>query len=557
MKMLGIAVLNMREKLDTMVDNDSDVSVRKQPDATGERTGRNWSALRYLNLYRSVVAVALYSTNFLGAHLRPFGQIDPQYFLFSSIAYVGFSVMAVFAAAWRWPRFKIQIHSQLVIEIVLIAVMIATSGGVQSGLAWLMMVSLVFNVLVMRARMVMFYAALATASVLITQVFDIWFGAETMSSFGQAGMFGMAFFMISGGAYVLVERARRSEALAVLRSVDVQNLAQINQLVIDDMQDGVIVLDSEGRIRQSNRHAHNLLADCDKAEDRTLAQYFPALGQYLEQWRLNHEIQFPTVILGERNEHFQPRFIAVGQARIFGAVLLLKDMSRVYEEARQIKLAALGQLTANIAHEIRNPLAAISHAAELLSEDAFQGQGRLLQIVLNNSQRINHLIQDVMVLNRRDRIKLERIELFQFMHDFINDFVMVSRIQSHCITWECPPEAVLCFDLEHLRQVLTNLCANAVKYGQGISGSVRIWVADMRDGVAIHCADDGKGVSAEHLPRLFEPFFTTDTAAGTGLGLYISRELCLANGASLEYVSGSAGGNFRILSLERACRGQQ
>jgi two-component system sensor histidine kinase PilS (NtrC family) len=540
-----------------MVDNDADVHARNGLGAISERARRNWSALRYLNLYRSVVAVVLCSTNFLGMHLRPFGEIEPQYFLFSSIAYLGFSVTAVFAAGWRWPQFNIQIHSQLVIEIVLIAVMIATSGGVQSGLAWLMMVSLVFSVLVMRVRMVLFYAALATAGVLIAQVFAIWLGTGTASSFGQAGMFGMAFFMISGGAYVLIERARRSEALAVLRAVDVQNLAQINQLVIDDMQDGVIVLDSEGRIRQSNRHAHNLLVDCDQTDDKTLAHCFPVLGQYLEQWRLDRNIQFPTVVLGEGNEHFQPRFIAVGQARVFGAVLLLKDMSRVYEEARQIKLAALGQLTANIAHEIRNPLAAISHAAELLSEDALLGQERLLQIVLNNSQRINHLIHDVMALNRRDHIKVERIELFQFLRGFINDFVMFSRIPGHCMTWDCPPEAVLCFDLEHLRQVLTNLCTNAVKYGRGISGSIRIRVTVVRDGVTIHCMDDGKGVATEHLPRLFEPFFTTDTAAGTGLGLYISRELCLANGASLEYVPGSPGGDFRIFSREGACRGQQ
>ena len=510
---------------------------------------RNWKTLQYWNLYRFIVALGLLLSNLLEARWRPFGHLHPDSFLLASATYISLSIPIMIMANRHRPRFEMQVTLQVLVDILALGWMMAASGGVRSGLGLLMIVVLAISALVTPGRMVMFYAALATTTTLIAQVFSILRGQEDVPGISQAGLMGLAFFVTALVAYVLAERSRKSETLAARSASDLYSLAQINQLVIDDMQDGIIVLDGEGRIRQANRQACRVLGNCQDGE-QNLAQRLPVLGEYLQQWRQNPLVGFPVLSLGDRGEQFQPVFIAVSNKRVMGAVLLLKDMSRVYAAAQQIKLAALGRLTANIAHEIRNPLAAISHATELLREAPDMGRDRLLQIVLQNIARINHLIQDVMALNRRDRMQRERILLYPFLIELLEDFRATQELPAEEILLEGAAEVSLVFDREHLRQVLTNLMLNAIRYGQHLPASVRVHIEANERTVAIHVLDDGKGISAEDLSRLFEPFFTTD-AAGTGLGLYISRELCEANGASLVYLPDKYGAHFRI-SQERS-----
>jgi len=229
-------------------------------------------------------------------------------------------------------------------------------------------------------------------------------------------------------------------------------------------------------------------------------------------------------------------------------VIFLEDMQRVRAEAQQIKLAALGRLTVNIAHEVRNPLSAISYATELLQEE--QGdpkQHRLLQIVLDNTQRINQIVQDVMQLNRRDRAHSEVFKTGVMLRAFVEEFDLAERIEPGVMVLAGIPGVVVSFDRGHLRQVLWNLCRNALRYGRKLPGSVMLTM-NVDDGrVVLDVQDDGPGISVEHQGKLFEPFFTT-AAEGTGLGLYIAKELCEANGARLEYqsVDGREGACFRI-----------
>lgn len=472
---------------------------------------------------------------------------------------MGLVALTVVTISLRRPRFEIQLNFQIVGDIVMIVLMMAASGGVRSGLGLLLIVSLASSGLVVEGRMVMFYAALATFSVLFTQMMVMWGNSQAISDFGQAGLLGLVFFATAGVAHVLANRNRVSEALAAARAVDLENMAQINQLVIDDMQDGVVVLDGDGKIRQANQQAQHLLsrsglsyAGMGMALHRTI----PLLSDYLRQWRKNPQAEFPPISLGTHGEQYLPRFIAVTNRRVMGAVLVLEDMTRMNEQAQQIKLAALGRLTANIAHEIRNPLAAISHAAEILNEDHQHGQQRLLDIIINNSERINRLITDVMSLNRRDRMLSERIILAACLHDFAEEFCHSQGIAASVVEVRIITDAAICFDRDHLQQVLTNLCVNALRHSRRQTGSVKILVEQIKNMIIIHIVDDGRGVGSEHLPRLFEPFFTTEHS-GTGLGLYISKELCNANGASLEYVPAARGGHFKITSMETECQNVQ
>jgi two-component system sensor histidine kinase PilS (NtrC family) len=240
--------------------------------------------------------------------------------------------------------------------------------------------------------------------------------------------------------------------------------------------------------------------------------------------------------------------VPVGRHGAVGAVLFLEDLSRVQAQARQMKLAALGRLTANIAHEIRNPLSAISHATELLQEEGGLNEtaNRLLNIIHDNAQRLDRMVQDVLKLNRRDRALTEQIVLADFLRTFAHQFCSIERIDPRVLAFEgC--EAVVSFDRSHLNQVMWNLCRNALRHCRGQPGSIcmRVDRGAKPDRVRLSVVDDGPGIAPQHRPHLFEPFFTT-VATGTGLGLYIAREVCEANAASLEYVETSVGAHFCI-----------
>jgi two-component system sensor histidine kinase PilS (NtrC family) len=232
------------------------------------------------------------------------------------------------------------------------------------------------------------------------------------------------------------------------------------------------------------------------------------------------------------------------------SVLFLEDTTRSREQAQQLKLAALGRLTANIAHEIRNPLAAISHAAELLGEEKrSDDRVRLTRIIRDNTLRLERLVSDVLQLNRRDRVSGERIVLLPWLLAFVEEFVANEGVPAERFVVESARDSAIRFDREHLRQVLWNLLRNALRYAKREPRSVRLAVGGYADRVELSIIDNGPGVPASNQGQLFEPFFTTDSK-GTGLGLYLARELCAANGATLEYVGGKAGAHFRILAPE-------
>jgi len=243
------------------------------------------------------------------------------------------------------------------------------------------------------------------------------------------------------------------------------------------------------------------------------------------------------------NQLVRVRFLPVEREGFWGAVVVLEDMQRAQEQAQQVKLAALGRLTANIAHEVRNPLSSISYATELLKEGGHDpAKERLLQIILDNTRRLNRIVQDVMQINRRDRLQAEEMDLVARLPEFIDNLCRVENVRRDIFALELPEQCTVYFDPGHFEQVLWNLCRNGLRYSRKLQGSVTIRVRFAEDGRAqLEVADDGVGIEAESVQKLFEPFYTTD-AGGTGLGLYIARELCEANGAKIDYRRAEQGG---------------
>jgi two-component system sensor histidine kinase PilS (NtrC family) len=412
----------------------------------------------------------------------------------------------------------------------------------------MLLVTLAGAGLVSQGRLALFYAAVATVAVLGEESLRFLRNASEAVDFFQAGLFCAGSFTVAISARALARRVIANEELAKKRGEALENQIIISQHVIEEMQDGVLVLDSEGRIKQYNPRVEQLLGLGNPAE-RRLSTYSTELALGFRNWRRYGGSEPVLVRAPASGIHLRARFIAAGNSE--GDVLiLLEDLGRLQKQAKQLKLAALGRLTASIAHEIRNPLSAIRHAGELLREEsASPTSDRLLRIVLDNAQRVERIVSDVLELGRRDRVHRELIDLAKLLPLFVEEFVLKEGVPASVVQIEIPDHAMIVFDRSHLHQVLWNLVSNAWRYSEQGTGSIRLCVQDgKRDSehrVDIHVIDDGDGVDEAHREQIFEPFFTTH-ARGTGLGLYIARELCEANGAYLELLSSQAGADFCI-----------
>jgi two-component system sensor histidine kinase PilS (NtrC family) len=239
----------------------------------------------------------------------------------------------------------------------------------------------------------------------------------------------------------------------------------------------------------------------------------------------------------------------VGRSRSDSVVIFLTDIRRARAEVRQMKLAAMGHLSANIAHEIRNPLGAISHAGELLQEEAALGDDaqRLLRIIHDNTRRLERIVQDVLKVDRRDTAHREVFSVCDYLNTFVAQFCEIEKIPRSLFVIDRYAEPLVDFDRSHLTQVMWNLSRNALRHCRRGPASIRIAVnaSAAANTVKLDVMDDGPGIPAAARSQLFEPFFTT-AAGGTGLGLYIAREVCAANDATLEFTETPRGAQFTI-----------
>jgi two-component system sensor histidine kinase PilS (NtrC family) len=265
-------------------------------------------------------------------------------------------------------------------------------------------------------------------------------------------------------------------------------------------------------------------------------------------WRQSRINRDEVLNLPQTHCEVRVRFLPVQREGFGGAVVILEDMQRAQAQAQQVKLAALGRLTANIAHEVRNPLSSISYAAELLQEgEQVEGQARLFNIILDNAFRLNSIVLDVLQLNRRDRVQKVAFNLAELLPDFIENLQHTENFSAGIFEIDVAPACVVHFDRGHFDQILWNLCRNALRYCQRQPGSIRLQMNCADEGrTVLEVCNDGATIPIDLVQRLFEPFFTT-SVGGTGLGLFIARELCEANGAKLEYRSREGKTCFRIV----------
>lgn len=513
-----------------------------------------WRSLKYFSYYRLVVAGVFLGAIVLSDGALNIGAQDPQLFFWISVAYLFAAIInLVVLAQWR-HAFNLQLTLQVITDIFFLTLLLFASGGAKSGIAMMLLVVLVGAGLVGQGRMVLFYAALATVLLLLEQSYRVLRYHGEIGDFFRTGITSIGFFGSAIAARLLARRVVANEELARKRGIELADQMRINERVIRDMQDGVLVIDAVGRVRQSNPQAAVLLGLAVPPAP-TLAAYSPALAREFLMRRLRGVESEALLHIPQSGRHLRARFLPPGEGG--NALIYLEDIGRLQQEAQQVKLAALGRLTANMAHEIRNPLAAISHAAELLADEPpGNGTERLTRIIGDNTQRLNRLVAEVMELGHRDRVNSEYIPLHGFLHQLLDELALQYPAIPCRVSCDLPEDFTLCFDRGHLYRVLSNLLGNALGYASDAAGSIRIqWErSKFANRVGLHIIDDGPGIAEAERNQIFEPFFTT-RPAGTGLGLYIARELCEANGARLSLLDNAPGAHFCI-TFASTCQDQ-
>lgn len=514
---------------------------------------RAWLGLRLFAGYRLLLGLALWLHVLTDWGPSLLGQSYVGVFQWATLGYLGLGFVAAALAHVKRPHFDRQVVLAVHVDIVAIAVFLYTSGGLSSGLGTLMIISVAVGSLLLGGRLATLFAASATLAIFADEILALLFAQRQATSFTHAGILGTALFTTSILAHFLALRLRESEAIAQRREIDLAKMETVAEHIVHKLKIGVLVLDDDGRIRIINQAARQLLRLREHSYlGRLIEQVSPTLHGVWRQWC--REPSDDTILLPPLNQ-IQLEFLPLSeQPHRNGTVVFLEDTSERQRQLQQMKLASVGRLTANIAHEIRNPLGAISHASQLLGEASTldPADQRLLRIIQNHGQRVNTIINEILQLSAGGSPRRRPVDLRVWLGEFAEELEQSLQLERETLSVQTPSASLpVEVDPNHLHQIVTNLCHNAVHHGTAAGHRPAVWLRAGRQGGTgapfLDVLDRGAGISPEAESQLFEPFFTT-RSDGTGLGLYLSKELAQLNDAVLNYFPRPDGGScFRVL----------
>jgi two-component system, NtrC family, sensor histidine kinase PilS len=518
-----------------------------------------WRVIGLLNLYRVLVPLVLVSMQLLaGSQWAPVAT-RPSLFMSSCVAYFTAGVLLIIARRLEWASLRIVAIVNASVDAAAIALILYAAGGISSGLGILLVLPVAALAVLADHRDAFLIAAVAALGVLLQQVFVTVADSAPTTDYTAAGVLGIVLFGIALSLWPVANRLRESEALVRKQELDLANLAHLSQYIVQHLRESILVIDSQDRIRLINESAAQMLGDEKAYPDVLIGEASPQILYLLETWRqsASHTAVFPgadpTFVSADGGRVIRAHFAPLGAAIPTPVIVFLEDTSLLAERVQQSKLAALGRLSASIAHEIRNPVGAMSHAGQLLAEspNISAEDRRLTEIIRSNADRVSGIINNVLRLSKREETHVERLLLQSWCEEFHEEF---------CETMQWPWERLhisgqaaeieVRADPSQLRQIVWNLCENALKHGvqQSPDQVVEIRYGRMNPTARpfLEIADRGPGVPAEHSERIFEPFFSG--GRGTGLGLFLARELAQTNGATLLYEARSGGGSiFRLV----------
>ena len=514
-----------------------------------------WRSLQTLNGTRVVIAlVLLVYLSFDSTGLRASGA-----FIYAEacMAYLVLAIAFALMTLYLRRRFLTQLLSQVACDLAMISLLYVASGGGRSGLAILYLFPLAGAAILAPLMLALFCASLVTLFLLGEGIFQT-FILDGEKGVLQAGLYGAAFFATVLVVNRMAAKLIGQEDLANRRGIEIGVQQAVNRLVMANVGDGIVVLDPDGQVHAGNPAAQQMLGMMgpEMRFRLTAAPALQPLAQAYAEWRADPArhtafvtikpytdaaLQGVTAAWSARRDlaaHLKVRFAAADTAGlgVERTVIFLQDVTGIENQAQQLKLASMGRLTASIAHEVRNPLSAIGHATSLLGEDLDSAVHlRLLKIVSDNVTRVNRMVEDILQLSRKVQPNNEPLALDVLLAELRTEFYETHDLPGDVIGLDVAPGTLVRFDPLHMREVVLNLLNNAVRYASGAPSSIRLYlVSDKARSLELHVQDDGPGISTEVRAHLFEPFYTT-SSKGTGLGLYLARELCLNNDAMLDY----------------------
>jgi len=501
--------------------------------------------LRLSHLYRLIIGIALVVLISSDIDEQVLDLANSSLFRYVSWAYLGCNLL--FAAWVRNPTHLLQVFTVALLDVLLLSALFYAAGGSPSGLGNLLIVAVAIANILLRGRIGLLIAAVAAIGMIYLTFYQSISRPAAANQYLQAGALGALCFAAAIVLQGLTRRLQLSESLAAQRAADVANLEALNSLILQRMRTGILLLDNQHRVLLANPGALSLLGH-ESLQGKVLDPHCIELVKRLQQWRINPSMRPQSMQALSNGPLLQPSFVHMQRGEKIDTLVFLDDISQIAQQAQQLKLASLGRLTAGIAHEIRNPLGAISHAAQLLqeSEELPSSDRRLAQIIQDHSRRMNLVIENVLQLSRRRQAEPQLLDLKYWLHRFASEFRHNLPEQQTLHLKTCSGSLQTRMDPHQLTQVLTNLVQNGLRYSSQCHPQGQVWLDLFRDPVSdlpvLEVLDDGPGVPDEQLQNIFEPFYTTDNK-GTGLGLYISRELCESNQARLDYQRRQSGGS--------------
>jgi two-component system, NtrC family, sensor histidine kinase PilS len=502
--------------------------------------------LRIYNYYRIFIGLALLVAFEQTIITTRLGSLDASLFWWACILYTAINIaiaVVVRALPKDWSYQQNLGLAVVTFDVLSLTLLMYASGGIGSGLAALVLITVITGAILVTGRRATLIAATASIAVLYEE-FYLAISLPTSSyDFFQAGIFGVMYFTASLAIQSLSNRIRNNDIRALTQAVELADLERLNRQIIQRMRTGIIVVDQNDTVRMHNQSARALVGTQGNPNFNHLPT---ALQEVLNRWRADTSLRAPPF-------QVEPHTPEIRNDDTSGDVtIFLEDTGEIQQQAQQLKLAELGRLSASIAHEVRNPLGAISHAAQLLNEsDELQpADQRLTDIIINHCHRMNGVVENVLEMSRRKNPQPLRVNLAEHVAEFVSSFKQ-SRPDAQIDVEINPQDTEIRVDPQQLNQALTNLVDNGIRYSLENNCGARVTLRGGMDPSSerpyINVIDYGRGVDADQVPNLFQPFSTT-SSKGTGLGLYLSRELCEANQAQLSYSKQREGGScFRIL----------
>ena len=517
------------------------------------RLDLNLALLKVFNYYRVLVGLSLLAIFTQSLVQTRLGSLFPDLFIWAAVGYTAINLASAIVLQLVPRRLFSQqyISFALVLyDVLALTWLMYMSGGVGSGLGVLILVAVATGAIIVTGRATALIPAFASIAVLYEEFYLSLSAPQLHDDYFQAGVLGILYFAFSFAIQNLSTRLRQNDIRALTQAAELADLERVNRIIVQRMRTGIVLVDEDNHIRMSNQSARSLVGADPREELPALPE---ELIERLEAWRKNVYLRAPPFQMVVTAPEIRTNFLPVRSQDSSGDVtIFIEDTGEIQQQAQQLKLASLGRLSASIAHEIRNPLGAISHASQLLSEspNVDDGDRRLTDIIHDHCLRMNDVIENVLEMSRRAPATPVRLTLLERLDEFTDAYTEADRSAEIEVEVD-PQDTEIRMDPTQFHQVLTNLVENGLRYSNEHSQCPYVRLQGGVDAISqrpyLNIIDRGPGVLEAKVANLFEPFFTTESS-GTGLGLYISRELCESNQAHLTYSRHAEGGScFRII----------